>query len=215
MKNFHIFSWIKIFVLFAFFSTSSIVSTGQQRFPHPEFETNYQFPQISAPQARLLLYQYLDVFVLLSMLLLMAWFVHKKRSRLAVFWLSLVAIAYFGFWKKGCVCSIGAIQNISLGIADPTFIVPVTTILIFLLPLIFALFFGRIFCSGVCFMGALQDLVILKPQKLSPWLNTALSTIPYLYLGFTILFAVTRTDFIICRFDPFIGFFRFSTNLSM
>lgn len=215
MKNYRFFSLVKMIVLFALFSVSSLYSTGQQRFPHPEFETNYQFPEISSPQARLLLYSYLDVVVLLAMLVLMTWFVLKKRSRLAVFWLSLVAIAYFGFWKKGCVCSIGAIQNVSLGIADPAFIVPVTTLLLFLLPLVFALFFGRVFCSGVCFMGALQDLVIVKPQKLTPWLNTALGTIPYLYLGFTILFAATHTDFLICRFDPFIGFFRFSTNLSM
>ncbi len=36
--------------------------------------------------------------------------------------------------------------------------------------------------------------------------------IPYVYIGTAILFAATNTGFIICRYDPFIGFFRLNGN---
>jgi ferredoxin len=42
-----------------------------------------------------------------------------------------------------------------------------------------------------------------------------LSIVPYIYLSFAVLFAATGSDFIICRFDPFIGFFRFSAGIGM
>jgi ferredoxin len=43
----------------------------------------------------------------------------------------------------------------------------------------------------------------------------ALSLIPYIYLGLAILFAATQTDFIICRYDPFVGIFRMDAKFSM
>ena len=40
----------------------------------------------------------------------------------------------------------------------------------FLLPLIFALFAGRVFCAAVCPLGAAQDIVLLRPIKVPNWL---------------------------------------------
>jgi len=39
--------------------------------------------------------------------------------------------------------------------------------------------------------------------------------IPYLYLSLAVLYAVTGTDFIICRFDPFVGIFRMDAEFHM
>jgi polyferredoxin len=77
-----------------------------------------------------------------------------------------------------------------------------------ILPIIFTLFFGRVFCAGVCPFGALQDLVNVKNFKLSKVVTTVLGIFPWIYLGFAVLFAVTNSRFIICRFDPFVGIFR-------
>ncbi|MCD8260927.1 MAG: 4Fe-4S binding protein [Bacteroides sp.] len=39
--------------------------------------------------------------------------------------------------------------------------------------------------------------------------------IPWIYLIFAILYAVTRSSFIICRFDPFIGIFRLGGDIGL
>ncbi len=193
-----------------------ISATAQtQRFPKPEFETEYTQPQTYNPEARGNFYYWLDVVVLFAALSVITWLILKKRSRRGVFWMSLFAIAYFGFYREGCVCSIGSVQNISLALFNSGYSIPIMVIAFFALPLIFALFFGRTFCAGVCPLGALQDLVIFKPMKVKPWVQKALGLIPFIYLGLGILYAATGTDFIICRYDPFIGFFRMDGTFEM
>lgn len=186
-----------------------------QRFPKPEFESGYVQPETMQPSARAGLLAVMDVLVLALSLTLVTWLVLKKRSRLLVFWASVGSLAYFGFYRKGCICSIGAIQNVTLGLFDTTYVVPLAVIAFFALPLIVTLFFGRTFCAGVCPFGAIQDLVAFKPQKLGTRLNTVLGLLPYIYLGLAVLYAATRSDFIICRYDPFVGIFRFDASFGM
>jgi ferredoxin len=81
--------------------------------------------------------------------------------------------------------------------------------------LIFALFFGRTFCAAVCPLGAVQDAVVLKPAHVQPWLAQVLGILPYIYLGLGVLFAATGAGFIICEYDPFVGFFRFGASFNM
>ena len=92
---------------------------------------------------------------------------------------------------------------------------PLSVLLLFILPIVFTLLFGRVFCSGVCLLGALQELVNIKNYKLSKALTTVLGIIPWIYLVFAILYAVTRTSFIICRFDPFVGIFRMGGDIGL
>ncbi|MCX6280538.1 MAG: 4Fe-4S binding protein [Bacteroidetes bacterium] len=200
---------------FLLFLLLPLVTLPIQRFPKPEFETNYTQPSTQIPVPRAELLAYLDVLVLLVALALVSWLVLKKRSRLWVFAMSVFSLAYFGFYREGCVCSIGSIQNVSLALFDHSFVLPLTVLLFFLLPLVFTLFFGRTFCAAVCPFGAIQDLVAFKPQSLGSRLNTVLGIIPYLYLGLAVLFAATGTDFIICRYDPFVGIFRFNASFGM
>src|SRR5206468_2478875 len=130
-----------------------------------EFDGGHQLPTATFPAARAFVFQYLDVLVLAAFLFLATWLIYKKRSRKGVLALSIFSLLYFGFWKKGCVCSIGSVQNIALGLADHSYAVPLSITAFFVLPLAFALFAGRSFCAAVCPHGALQDLVLLKPLK--------------------------------------------------
>jgi len=57
----------------------------------------------------------------------------------------------------------------------------------------------------------MQELVVLKPVQVPRKLDDALGLLKYVYLGLAILLAVQPAiarDFVICRFDPFVGFFR-------
>lgn len=199
--------------------TAFVLFTGDcfavQRFPKPEFESGYEQPQTLLPSPRAEILAIMDVFVLVVALAAVTWMVLKRRSRLGVFLISLFSLIYFGFYREGCVCSVGSIQNVTLALFDPTYILPMTVVAFFLIPLLFTHFFGRTFCAGVCPFGAIQDLVALRPQPLGSRLNAVLGLLPYIYLGLAILYAATGTDFIICRYDPFVGIFRFNASFGM
>lgn len=198
-----------------FFVCSSTLAQVQQRFPKPDFQTEYTRPDIHITDARSQMLEYLDVFVLFLTLSLASYFAIKKRSRRNIFILLLFSLIYFGFYREGCVCSVGSIQNVTFAIFNNGYVVPFTVILFFLLPLVFTLFYGRTFCSSVCPLGAIQEVVNFKHTKLPVWLSTILSVLPYLYLGLALLFAANGAGFIICQYDPFIGFFRFGATFNM
>jgi len=197
------------------FSVLAGVAVAEQRFPPPDFESGHQLPVTTSPAARAVLLQYLDVAVLAASLGLASWLVYRRRSRKGLMALSLFSLLYFGFWRKGCVCAIGSLQNVSLALCDRGYAVPLGVVAFFILPLVLALFAGRSFCAGVCPHGALQDLVLLKPVKVPPWLEQALSVLPYIYLGAGVLFAATGSAFIICQYDPFVPIFRLSGRTLM
>ena len=187
-----------------------------QRFPPPEFsETGHQLPGFLAPAARALNLERLNVAVLAVALTLAAWLVFRQRSRRGLVWLGVFSVLYFGFWRKGCICSIGSIQNIALALSDSAYAIPVAVVAFGLLPLVVALFFGRVFCAAVCPHGALQDLVLLKPVKVPDWLEHGLRMLAYVYLGLAVIFAATGGGFIICQYDPFISIFRLSGSTAM
>jgi len=198
-----------------FFAFLSSIAIAEQRFPPPEFESGHQLPVTTTPAARALFFQYLDVVVLAVCLGVSSWLVFKRRSRNGVMALSIFSLVYFGFWRKGCVCAIGSVQNVALAVFDREYAVPVGVVAFFVLPLVFALFAGRTFCAGVCPHGALQDLVLLKPLKVPLWLEQGLSVLPYIYLGAGVLFAATGSAFIICQYDPFVPIFRMSGRTLM
>ncbi len=181
---------------------------AQQRFPKPEFETGYVQPSPTTPEPRSIALEYFDVAVLLAVLSLASWLAIRKRSRRGLLWISIFSLVYFGFYRDGCICSIGAIQNVALSIFDPTYAISITALLFFLLPLLFALFFGRTFCAAACPLGAIQDLLVIHPISLPSWIRKTLGFIPVIYLGLAVLLAATGSDFIICRYDPFVGIFR-------
>jgi NAD-dependent dihydropyrimidine dehydrogenase PreA subunit len=187
-------------------------ATSIQRFPPPEFETDHTIPTAKTPEARAQWLGVLDITVLITALSLASWLILKKRSRRWIVVLMLFSLAYFGFWRKGCVCSVGSMGNMTLAIFNSDYAIPWTIVVFFFSPLVFTLFFGRSFCAAVCPLGVIQDLVLLRPLKVPIWLETSLRLIAWMYLFMAVLFAATASAFIICRYDPFITFFRFNAN---
>lgn len=191
-------------------------TSGAERFPPPDFvETDHVIPSPTSPGPRQDVYEYIDAAVLLAALVLASYLVLKKRSRRAIFALTVFSLLYFGFWRKGCVCPVGAIQNIVLSLFDRDYAVPIVVVIFFLLPLVFTLFFGRTFCAAVCPLGAIQDMVLSRPVSVPSWAESALRLLAYVYLAAAILFAATGSAFVICRYDPFVSIFRLSGNLNI
>jgi len=206
---------------------SAMLSAQYQKKP-PDFGGTYSFPTPTHPEPRAAWVRTLDVAMLVAGLGLGAWIVLKRRSRDGTVLLSLGTIAYFGFYRKGCICPIGAIQNVTLSLVDSRYMISLGVIAFFFLPLVATLLFGRVFCGGVCPLGAIQDLVLLRPLKVPEKIDRALSWLPYVYLGLAVWFAgwglhltlgtwqiQMGRRFLICEWDPFIGLFRVSGPFHM
>ena len=197
------------------FAVWSLAVRGVERFPPPDFESGYTLPTPFHPEARAEWFGILDGAVLVLALLIAGWLALRRRSRTGIAWLAVGGLLYFGFYRGGCVCPIGAVQNVALAFADPGYALSGGILLFFLLPLLMSLWMGRIFCSGVCPLGAIQDTVLIKPLRVPGWLAGTLGLVPWLYLGLAILYAVTDAGFVICRFDPFVRVFRMSGAMGM
>ncbi|MGD0655761.1 MAG: 4Fe-4S binding protein [Thermoguttaceae bacterium] len=192
---------------------AGMLSAGEV-IPLPTF-SSYEIPGTQNPAARAAWLDYLDVAALAAGLSLASYLAIKKRSRRGLFLLTIVSLAWFGFWRKGCICPIGAIQNVTLAACDSSYVVPLPAVAFFVLPLVFTLFFGRTFCAAVCPLGAVQELAAVCPARTPVWLDHALGLLAYVYLGAAVLFTVTGTAFVICRYDPFVGLFRLSAGANM
>ena len=205
---------MRLIVLIFVLAVLAATGWGAERFPPPDFDT-HQLPRATTPGADPHVWQYIDVAVLLVALSLASWFALKKRSRRAIFVLGLFSLGYFGFFRQGCVCPIGAIQNVTLALFDSVWAVPMTVVAFFILPLAFTLFLGRGFCGAVCPLGIAQDVVLLRPVKVPLWLGNSLGLLAYVYLAGAVLFAATGSAFIICRYDPFVAMFRLGGTIEM
>ena len=201
---------------------------AQYQMPPPDFGESYILPAPTHPEPPSGWIHFLDVALLAAGLGLAAWLILKRRSRRGVLLLSIGALAYFGFYRQGCICPIGAIQNVALSLADPAYMVSLGVIAFFFLPLIAALLFGRVFCSGVCPIGAVQDLVLLWPKKVPLKLDRVLGYLKYVYLAAAVFFAIWGLNlaagnagnlagkrFLICEWDPFVGLFRVAGSFHM
>ena len=186
---------------------------AESRFPPPDFEGGHQLPETTTPPPRSQVLQYADLAVLAAALGIATWLAHGSRSRRGMVALSLFSLVYFGFYREGCICAIGSLQNVALTLFDRSYAIPITVLVFFLAPIVVALFFGRTFCAGVCPHGALQDLVLIKPLRVPAWLEHSLGVIPFLFLGAGAILAATGCGFIICKYDPFVPLFRFSGSL--
>ncbi len=201
-----------IFLLLLFWH---VVLFAQDRFPRPEFESGYTYPTNQLPLQRAPIWEYLDVFVLVAALSVTSWLAIKKRSRRGLIWMSVFSLAYFGFYRQGCICSVGSVQNVSLALFNSVYTIPLTALLFFIIPLLFALAYGRVFCAGVCPLGAIQELTALKSVKLPRPLEAFLASVPFIYLALAVLFSATNSQFLICRYDPFVGIFRLDAPYTM
>jgi len=173
-------------VLHTLFFSFVLTVQAEFRFPMPEFASGYTHPAVHTQMPDNSMVGW-DVAVLALTMVLATLLILKRRSRREIFMLTLFSVAYFGFWRRGCICSVGSLQNIAAGILHPDFGVPVTVLIFFALPLVFSLLFGRVFCAAVCPLGAIQEAVAVKPVHIPKSTEKALSIFPYISLGLTIL----------------------------
>jgi len=188
---------------------------GQQRFPPPDFESGYKQPELHLQTRHTRARETADAVLLVAAMAAAAWFLLRRRSRRLVFVLGLGCLLYFGFYKKGCICPIGAVQNVVLVLADAHYRIPMTAAAVFVAPLVVSLFFGRVFCGSVCPLGAIQDIFLFKPVRMPSRLEEALGLLRYFYLGLVVYFVVEEEHFLICRYDPFVAFFKFGGSMGM
>jgi len=184
------------------------------RFPMPEFESGYEYPPMNTPQASRIPVP-IDVSVLTVALGLTTYAVLVARSRRLVFVLSVASLVYFGFYRQGCVCPVGSVQNVFEMLLGRSTGLPVVVVFFFLLPLVFALYFGRVFCGAVCPLGAAQEMCAVYPVQVPRAVESVLGLVPYAYLGLAGLAVATGSGYLICRYDPFVGFFRRGGSFSM
>ncbi|TWT79793.1 putative electron transport protein YccM [Planctomycetes bacterium CA13] len=192
----------------------SQLSHASDVIPVPEF-SDYEVPISMPAPVESPVWEWLNVVLLIGALSLASYFSIVTRSRRGLFTLAIASLLWFGFARSGCVCAIGATQNVALAMFDSSYAIPWTIVAIFILPLIFTLFFGRTFCAAVCPLGAIQEVVAIRPVKVPSWLDHTLGLVPYIYLGLAVVYAATGTAFIICRYDPFVAMFRMSGNVNM
>ena len=208
--------WARALTMVAVVAMSLVVSptAAVERFPPPDF-TDHKLPATAIPAPRAEWFQYLDLTAFVLALCGASYLAIAKRSRRGLFTLSIVSLAWLGFWRGGCICPVGSIQNVALAMFEPMYALPWTVAVLFALPILFTLFFGRTFCAAVCPLGAVQELVVLCPVSVPTWIDHALGILAYVYLGAGVLFASTGTAFVICRYDPFVGFFRHNASANM
>lgn len=186
----------------------------EYRFPQPEFSSGYEYPENKLENPASPFWDYLDAALLLTALVLAVLISYKFRRRWLLVLLMLASILYFGFIRKGCFCPIGTIQPVVAALFNPDHVVPLVYVIFFTLPLLFALFWGRVFCSGVCPLGALQDMLHLKTIRLPRLLSSVLEMLPAVFLALAIVSAITESEYLICSYDPFVPLFRGSFGSS-
>ena len=195
-------------ILVSLFLMPAASALGAERFALPKFKSGYELPPLEVPPAASDALEYLDVAALAVALALASYLALRARSRRALWVLMAASLVYFGFYRGGCICSIGAIQNVALALLDNGYAIPFTAVAFFVIPLAVTLLFGRTFCAAVCPLGALQDIVAVRPVRVPAWLDHGLGLLAYVYLGAAVLFAATGAAFLICEYDPFVAIFR-------
>lgn len=146
---------------------------------------------------------YVDAAVLALSLFSGASLVWRDRSERWITLHLLIAFLYFGLFRGGCLCPVGAIGNVSYAIVEPEK-VGRAEFLLFLLPLLASLVMGRVFCGTLCPVGAVQRLVSPRLAKPLPrLLHLALLAIPVFVLLATVFGAVLGSYSLACRLDPY------------
>ena len=186
----------------------SSVAMAADRFPVPDFTTGYTVPEVEGPAPPAAMWDVVDVVVLAAALVLAAMCALRWRSRKGIFAVMLACLAYFGFYRRGCVCAVGSIQNVVDALFDSSIALPWTVVAICLLPLLAAMLWGRVFCGGVCPLGAVQELVSWFPQRVPRPIAAAMSLLPWFALTVVLVVLAGQGRYLICRFDPFVGIFR-------
>ncbi len=138
----------------------------------------------------------------------------RKKRTIAHVTVQVIALLVLGFFVQGCFCPIGLIQYIML--PSSLVFLGLLGIGILILPMLWSLFFDRIYCGWVCPFGALQDLLgkipVPRPPKIPRRIHNFLAGLKYLlvilFIGFAMLitsgyFPKIALQPFFCNIDPF------------
>lgn len=158
------------------------------------------------------------IFLVMLILLLTALLLMQINYSLpAKLGLMAFSLASLGFYFQGCMCPVGVLANLPLHLAGILTGQYMLWLLLFLLPIVFLVFAGRIYCSGVCPFGAVQEFMFRLGGKMglnkgNPGLHK-LSWLRYLkYLSLLAVLLITPIIGIAwwCEIDPFYYLFNFT-----
>ncbi len=191
-----------------------LITLAQARFPKPDFTSGYEYPDMdlvpfyaSTDAFKLLLYIALMVFV--------GFAIYKWRSKKLLLLASFVSVAIIGFYLKACPCPVGLFQGTFDFIFNLEANYNIIYFLIFALPIVFALFVGRVFCGGACPLGAFQELLFVKELKIPKFIDKLLRLVPYFIICACISFASVSGPAIACAYDPIVPVFRMNAFMNM
>lgn len=188
--------------------SSILVSTA--RFPAPEF-ANYQLPPMELEQC-VADTTFWRIGALVLFLVISGICFHKLRSHKTMPAIALAGLIVFGFLLHACPCPVGLFQNIADSAVNHV-VISLGYLLLFALPLVCALFWGRLFCAGACPLGALQELLQWKAVKVPSSLDRVLRTIPIIVLIIATVSAMSGALYPLCYLDPYLPLFVLSFPL--
>ncbi len=170
-----------------------------------EFRDNY-VPKKYLPTPEFMVF--VDLGILILIMITGLFFVIKKKSPAKLSILAIIALVYLGFIRGGCICPVGVITNVTIGLINPK-MVGLATLIVFLSPLIIALIAGRVFCTSGCPLGAIQHLFYKKKKHIiiPHRINNAIKIVPIALLIATIYFAIKSTYFLACELEPYKALF--------
>ncbi len=137
----------------------------------------------------------------------------RRRARAARLVVLAASLLVLGFLVQGCFCPLGTFQY-AFGASGLAFLGAVG-ILILVVPIVHALFLGRVYCGWVCPMGALQEIlwkldILRLPQpgrRLDRFLLTARAVVFLLFAAALVLAWRGVLDVswpaLFCSVDPF------------
>lgn len=136
-----------------------------------------------------------------------------KWLRYALLCASLI---YLGFVTGGCPSPIGSVQQIPVFFSSIVKGKALDWVVVFVTPIVFTIFFGRVYCGGVCPFGAVQEFIYKAGRKLKlntyvePGTDRILKNFRYISLAGLLILAIMTGTAWLCRFDPFASLFGFN-----
>lgn len=170
-----------------------------------DFKDGYM-PIIYRPTPEFMVF--VDLAVLIVLMILGVFFVVRRKGSRPMTILAIAALVYLGIIRGGCICPVGAISNITMGLVNPV-MVGLATVILFLAPLIIAFIAGRVFCTSGCPLGAIQQLFYKKKNfvQLPDTVNNIIKIVPILVLVATVWFAIEASCFLVCKLEPYKAIF--------
>jgi len=171
---------------------------------------DYLYPT-AIPHTSTFEFKFLTEAVIFSLLLfasIIALFSKEVKIQILRFPFLFISLVYFGVLLAKKVCPIATLQ--ALFILKEAVVLKFPIFLIFLLPIITAVIFGRVFCGWLCPIGAFQEFIYrvfkkigIKSPKIGKKWRGFLETLPFLVLTVVIAAGLTAQQMLFCRLEPF------------